>query len=463
MDGSGTLVVIGIAAFILPALAGWIRVPAVVLEILFGVIVGPVLGLVHGTELLDQIAELGLLMLMFLAGFEIDFAALRRGGAGPILQALAVFCGTLALSFLATAWLDLALFYAPVLATTSAALVLPSLRSAGITSRSLGQAILVAAVIADLVTLLLVAEITIWARDGWGVELIGGPALLVAVVLVLQAMKLILWWHPRKAARLFRRDDPEEMGIRGALALLAVFVGLSAALDVEPLLAAFPGGGRLRPALPAAGGPSQSAFRHLLGLPDSRLLHQCGPPLRGGGAPRPRGAGAGRGHHRRGVPRQVPPGAPVPVLGLFAARGGGRRIAAVGPAQPRGGGGGRWGSNWASSPPRTAPSAVLIAAVTSITCRLLFRRVITSGSASKPEDGVGAAAPRPARLAQQPVDKAGWQLIGHDIPAERFALRCESVGIRPVCLPSRALSAGRPAGLGARPALSTDCQGGSVP
>ncbi len=243
MDGSGALVIVGIAAFLLPPIASWARAPAVVVEILFGVLVGPVFGLVGGTELLDQIGELGLLMLMFLAGFEIDFPALRRGGAGPIGQALIVFSGTFALSFLATVWLELPVFYAPVLATTSAALVLPSLRSAGITTESLGQAILVSAVIADLVTLLLVAEITIWARDGWGIELINGPLLLVAVVLLLRVMKLVLWWHPLRVSRLFRKDDPDEMGIRGALALLLIFVGLSTVLDVEPILAAFLAGG----------------------------------------------------------------------------------------------------------------------------------------------------------------------------------------------------------------------------
>ena len=243
MDGSGALVIVGIAAFLLPPVASWLRAPAVVVEILFGVLVGPVLGLVQGTELLDQIGTLGLLMLMFLAGFEIDFPALRRGGAGPIGQALVVFAGTFALSLLATVWLELPVFYAPLLATTSAALVLPSLRSAGITTESLGQAILVSAVIADLVTLLLVAEITIWARDGWGIELINGPLLLVAVVVVLRVMKLVLWWHPLRVSRLFQKDDPDEMGIRGALALLLIFVGLSTVLDVEPILAAFLAGG----------------------------------------------------------------------------------------------------------------------------------------------------------------------------------------------------------------------------
>ena len=392
MDGSGTLVVIGIAAFILPALAGWIRVPAVVLEILFGVIVGPVLGLVHGTELLDQIAELGLLMLMFLAGFEIDFAALRRGGAGPILQALAVFCGTLALSFLATAWLDLALFYAPVLATTSAALVLPSLRSAGITSRSLGQAILVAAVIADLVTLLLVAEITIWARDGWGVELIGGPALLVAVVLVLQAMKLILWWHPRKAARLFRRDDPEEMGIRGALALLAVFVGLSAALDVEPLLAAFLAGGVFALLFQ----PPEGLRSQLSGISWGFLIPVffINVGLRFEVAALLDRAVLARAGVIIGVAFLVKF---LPALlylfwgySLRAAAAAGLLLSArlslvVAVATV--------GLELGLLTAEDRAIAVMIAAVTSITCPVLFRRVITSGSASKPEDGVGAAAP----------------------------------------------------------------------
>ncbi len=243
MHDSGTLVVIGIAAFLLPPVASAIRAPAVVVEILFGVLVGPVLGLLDGNATLDQIAEIGLLMLMFLAGFEVDFDTLRRGGPKPVYRALVVFAGTLGLSFAATLWLDLKLFYAPVLATTSAALVLPSMRSAGITSTTLGQAILVSAVIADLVTLLLVAEITIFTRDGWGLELIGGPALLIVVVLALRVLKLLLWWHPTRASRLFRKGDPDEMGMRGALALLLVFVGFASFFEVEPILAAFLAGG----------------------------------------------------------------------------------------------------------------------------------------------------------------------------------------------------------------------------
>ena len=79
-------------------------------------------------------------------------------------------------------------------------------------------------------------------------------------------------------------------------------------------------------------------------------------------------------------------------------------------------------------------------------------RVLSAGRLA----GLGAR-PTLSTGCWQPVDKAGRQLIGEDIPSDRFALRCESVGIRRVCLPIRALSAGRLAGLGARPTLSTGC------
>ena len=63
------------------------------------------------------------------------------------------------------------------------------------------------------------------------------------MVLVLRVLKLVLWWRPGWVSRLFRTGDPDEMGIRGALALLLIFVGLSTVLDVEPILAAFLAGG----------------------------------------------------------------------------------------------------------------------------------------------------------------------------------------------------------------------------
>jgi Kef-type K+ transport system membrane component KefB len=52
-------------------------------------------------------------------------------------------------------------------------------------------------------------------------------------------LRQTVWWYPEKFERLFSSHDPDEMGIRTTLALMFVFVGLSLALDIEPILGAF--------------------------------------------------------------------------------------------------------------------------------------------------------------------------------------------------------------------------------
>ena len=66
-----SLVIISLGAFILPLLAQRIKVPGIVLEIAYGITVGPILGIVETSEFISGLAILGFLLLMFLSGFEI--------------------------------------------------------------------------------------------------------------------------------------------------------------------------------------------------------------------------------------------------------------------------------------------------------------------------------------------------------------------------------------------------------
>src|SRR6188768_1691285 len=77
LDAAGTLAVcaaVGVGAVIISDLAARrLPLPAVVLEIVGGILVGPdVLGLADDNVIVSAFSELGLLMLMFLAGYEIQ-------------------------------------------------------------------------------------------------------------------------------------------------------------------------------------------------------------------------------------------------------------------------------------------------------------------------------------------------------------------------------------------------------
>jgi Kef-type K+ transport system membrane component KefB len=83
LDGLLGVALIGFGAPLLLGLTPWLRVPAVVLEIVAGIIVGPpVLGWIRIDLPIQVLSTLGLAFLLFLAGLEIDFDQLR----GPPLQ-----------------------------------------------------------------------------------------------------------------------------------------------------------------------------------------------------------------------------------------------------------------------------------------------------------------------------------------------------------------------------------------
>ena len=241
MTGSdaATLILIAAAAFVLPLVAGRLAMPAVILEIFFGIAAGPMLGLVRTGELLNALAELGFLLLLFLSGFEIDLRVFERQGARPVISGLAVFAATLGASLLATQLLGLHIFVALVLSTTSVGLVVPTLRATRLMSTPLGQDTLINALLADFLTLLAVTVVALVIEFGFSLRLFALPEFFLAVAAVLLAVRRAAWWMPERFERLFDADDPDELGIRATLALMLVFVGLAIVLGIEPILGAF--------------------------------------------------------------------------------------------------------------------------------------------------------------------------------------------------------------------------------
>src|SRR5918997_2301191 len=91
VDGLLIVVAVAFAAPFMLGLAPGLRVPAVVLEIVAGIVVGPsVLGWVEIDDTIEVLATIGLGFLLFLGGLEVDFARLRGRVQGLTLRGYAL-------------------------------------------------------------------------------------------------------------------------------------------------------------------------------------------------------------------------------------------------------------------------------------------------------------------------------------------------------------------------------------
>ncbi|MBT8198468.1 MAG: cation:proton antiporter [Acidimicrobiia bacterium] len=245
-------VLIVAAAFSLPVAARRIGVPAVVLEIVFGVLIGPsVFGIIEaGTvdaEFITFLAELGLLLLMFLAGFEVDFERLERQGPGPVLTGLGIFG-----AILISAWVGFGLlgtdstnqrvFLTLLVSAASLGIVVPALRATNRSNTSLGQLTLVTAVLAEFLSAAGIVVFGVWVQSGLSLGLLKVPAMFAIMFVLLVALRRAAWWYPERFERLFASHDPDELGIRASLSLMFIFVGLALWLDIEAILGAFMAG-----------------------------------------------------------------------------------------------------------------------------------------------------------------------------------------------------------------------------
>jgi Kef-type K+ transport system membrane component KefB len=224
-------------------------VPAVVLEILYGLLIGPAALGIIGSETVAEgfllvLAELGLLLLMFLAGFEIDFAKLEREGSRPIVFGLMFYGLIVAVAWVGFGFVGLdsveqQVFMTLLVSAAALGVIVPVLRAGNRVSTRQGQAIIVIGVLAEFLAATGIVVFSVWVRDGFGLSLLAVPLFLFIGVVALVAMRRLAWWYPERADQLFTGHDPDELGIRASLALLFVFVGLSLALGIDPILGAF--------------------------------------------------------------------------------------------------------------------------------------------------------------------------------------------------------------------------------
>ncbi|PKR86777.1 monovalent cation:proton antiporter family protein [Heyndrickxia camelliae] len=250
-----SLLIVIVAAFITPILLHRFKlsfIPVVIGEIIVGLIIGKSgFDLISKDTWLNTLSTLGFIFLMFLSGLEIDFSAFKsskksitlpNGKKEPhrLLVAIVIFIGIFIISiilsfvFVFIGLIHNAFLMTLIISTISLGVVVPTLKDAQLMKTGIGQIILLIAVIADLVTMILLAVF---------VSLSGKESGNMWLLLILFAAGILLYFVAKgfKRRSLFKKlsTGTVQIGTRAIFTLIIVLVALSESVGAENILGAF--------------------------------------------------------------------------------------------------------------------------------------------------------------------------------------------------------------------------------
>ena len=177
-----------------------VRQPAVVGEIIAGIIIGPaVLNLVQPTEVLDALAEIGVIFLLFTVGLETKpsdiFKVGRTATIVAVLGVVVPFAAGWGLLSLwpGHSWIE-ATFLGAAMVATSVGITARVLSGMGLITAEASRVILAAAVIDDVIGLLVLAVVSSLASGDvnyWNIGLIAGLAVAFTLLVIVFGSRVV--------------------------------------------------------------------------------------------------------------------------------------------------------------------------------------------------------------------------------------------------------------------------------
>ncbi len=249
------LIIAGIAwaTPLLLSLARMKKIPSVLVEIILGFIIARFFVSGIGPEdmrILDFLAQVGLIFLMFLSGLEIDvdsiIASLPRRKitmAGflrnPLLVGLLYFGVALLLAYASAVGLDLIVdiphvwYFALIMVATSLGIVMPVLKERGDSHTRYGQMIIIAASISDFFGIVLFTFTAFIIKSGFRIELL----FIIAIFILFYISYQIGQWASR--IRFVKRliyqlsHAAAQIQVRGSIVLILIFVVIAQYIGEE--------------------------------------------------------------------------------------------------------------------------------------------------------------------------------------------------------------------------------------
>jgi Kef-type K+ transport system membrane component KefB len=222
----------------------WIRLPLVVLEISLGILIGPqVLGWATAGPTIQMLANFGLAFLFFLAGFEIDFPAIRGRplalAALGWLVSLAV-CLVVGFSLQASGLVDAGLVVGAALSTTALGTLMPILRDAKELPTRFGAYAVATGAMGEFGPILLITG-ALSSGEGEGGSL---WLMLLFTAIIVFAVYLALNFRPPRLVLVLQNKmhTSAQLPVRFAILVLALLVMVARNFGLDAILGALAAG-----------------------------------------------------------------------------------------------------------------------------------------------------------------------------------------------------------------------------
>ena len=236
-----SIVIILVAARILGEVFQRIGQPPLVGELLAGLIIGPsVLGLVLPNPDLQVLSNLAVFFLMFLAGLEMDAREIRRAGRSAIVISIVAFFIPLLSGMYTSLLFGLttvqSLFMGLLLSITAVPVSAMVLMQFGILNSRLGSTVITAAVVNDIMSLIVLSIILQVAEDGPGGQInfgdlvvsgINMAAFLGGIFVFDILFRKTAGWLQRKVEPFFKKLQTKEAAF-GVLLITTIAISLIA-------------------------------------------------------------------------------------------------------------------------------------------------------------------------------------------------------------------------------------------
>lgn len=217
----------GILAFLIflaPLINNVTRIPLVVVEILLGALAINT-GMVIESENVKEIAHIGFLFLMFLAGIEVDIKSFRILGKDFLKKIIFYFFVLYSSTMIIVITFDLPIIYVAAFPVMSLGMIVTLIKDYGKSEPWLDLALKIG-IVGELVSISMLVLLDGYYSFGIGRELYTSLIILLlflfSMVIIFKGAAIIFWWFPNLRLVLIPTKGEMNQDIRCSLSLIHI-------------------------------------------------------------------------------------------------------------------------------------------------------------------------------------------------------------------------------------------------